>query len=143
LAQKHGKLAKERDKLEDQLRDLDDSDSRYADLDAKSDEMVLQLEALEAELESYNKFDPEQMKNAGVYARLDHDGKLLIDRGLVSRATEKKLEAAKTGKKAEPVEKGLSQSLLLSLKSFRLQVEEVAIASKPDLAYDLLVFGAA
>src|SRR4029077_20101973 len=31
----------------------------------------------------------------------------------------------------------------LSLKSYRLQVAQLALASKPDLAYDLLVFSAA
>jgi ParB family chromosome partitioning protein len=105
LAQKHAKLAKECDKLENQLRDMDDGDPRYNELDAKSDEMVVQLEALETELDGYNKFNPEQMKNAGVYARLDHDGKLLIDRGLVTKAAEKKIEGEKSGKKAEPKEK--------------------------------------
>jgi hypothetical protein len=37
----------------------------------------------------------------------------------------------------------MSQSLRLSLEAFRLQAAEVALASKPDLAYDLLVFNAA
>jgi ParB family transcriptional regulator, chromosome partitioning protein len=37
----------------------------------------------------------------------------------------------------------MSTALLLSLKAFRVQVAEVAIASKPELAYDLLVFSTA
>jgi ParB family chromosome partitioning protein len=143
LIQKHAKLAKECDKLENQLQDMDGSDPRYQELDDKSDEMVVQLEALETEIEAYNKFDPEQMKTAGVYARIDHDGSLLIDRGLVSKAAEKKLEQTKTGAKAGPKEKGFSQALIDSLKQYRLQIAQAALASDADVAFDLLVFKAA
>ena len=83
------------------------------------------------------------MKTAGAYVYVDHRGSLEAVRGLVTRQQAKKVEQTASSKGEEPAEKGLSQSLLLSLRSFRLQVAEVALASKPDLAYDLLVYGAA
>jgi ParB family chromosome partitioning protein len=92
------------------------------------------------------KFDAEEMKLAGCFVSLSREGALAVDRGVVKPEDKRKLAKGKdkdAKSKAAPQEKGFSQSLLLSLKSFRLQVAHVALASKPDLAYDLLVFAAA
>ena len=90
-----------------------------------------------------NTFDAEEMKNAGCFLVLSQDWKLEVDRGIVKPEDKRKLTKAKDAAakgKAEPVEKSISQSLLLSLRSFRLRLAEVALASKPDLAYDLMVY---
>lgn len=139
LTDKLKKLQADYDKVDDACAEADHEDD---EMEAKRDELQAQLDELEAELQEYNKFDSQQMKSAGAYVRPDYDGKIEITRGLVSKAEEEKLNRADGKRSAEPQEKGLSQSLLLSLQAFRLQVSQVALASKPDLAYDLLVFKA-
>lgn len=139
------KLQAELEVAEDALGDLGHGDPNTGRLEDECRRVEEQISEAETELQGYRKYDPAGMKVAGVYARLDHDGKLRIDRGLVSRKEEKKLEQAKYGgaKPEQPEKKGLSQSLRLSLQAFRLQAAEAAVASKPELAYDLLVFSAA
>ncbi len=142
LTDKLEKLVAEHEEVENEFHETDD-DALEDTLREKLDALESQIDELETELRTYEKYDPDQMKGAGAYVYVNYNGKLEIVRGLVTKKQAAKAQQATTGKPDVPEEKGMSQSLLLSLKAFRLQVAEVAMASKPELAYDLLVFNAA
>lgn len=141
-AKKHAKLAKECEKLESQLQDMSGDDPLYKELDVKSGKVLAEMEILEGQLTACE-YDPEEMKTAGCFVRVGYEGNLKIDRGLVTKKDQQKLEETKTGVKAKPEEKGFSQALIDSLKQYRLQIARAELASNPQIAFDLLVFKAA
>ncbi len=85
----------------------------------------------------------EEKALAGCYVVLSREGKLDIDKGLVKRADQKKLAAARgekvPEKKAKPKDH-MPDSLRRDLEGYRLQVAQVAIAEHRGIAFDLLVF---
>ena len=125
------------------MRDTDEPDEGFADdFYERQERLEEQLQAVEDRVREFVAFDPRKMRTAGCYLCLGHDGRLVIERGLVRKKDEKERAKAKKGKDAStsaPVEQ-LSEALRQDLKAFRLQVAQVEIASDPDIAFDLLVF---
>lgn len=139
-------LAAERDRLRAELeamREADEPDEGFDDgYFERQEKLEEQLRAVEDRVCEFVTFDPKKMKTAGCYVCIGHDGRLGIERGLVRKKDEKERAKAKKGKDAlssAPVEQ-LSEALRQDLKAFRLQVAQVAIASDPEIAFDLLVF---
>lgn len=142
LLSKQQKLEKQLEKLEQAEIDEDDEDANSAN-DQKQEELREQIEAVEEEIASKLAYKPAQMKTAGCYVTIDSHGKLKVLRGLVKPSDKRKVESdegKKSSAKPTKTASGISQALLDSLKAFRLQVAEVAIASTPDLAYDLYTY---
>jgi ParB family chromosome partitioning protein len=86
------------------------------------------------------------MKVAGCYLSIGHDGKPSVKRGLVRKQDWKKVakenpaeETEKTSP-SEPSGGQLSAALRRDLEAYRLEVAKVAIADRPEIALDLLVF---
>jgi ParB family chromosome partitioning protein len=147
LLDRHAKVQAECDKLEaemDAAGDQDD-DEAYEKLAAKSRKAQEQLEEVQEELDKYNAFDPEQMKIAGCYVTISHDGKISVRQGLVRPEDKKAMAKGEPlpAAEAKPREKGFSQSLIDSLKQYRLQIARAELASNPEIAFDLLAFKAA
>lgn len=139
-------LAAERARLRAELetmRDADEPDEGFDDnFCERQEKLEEQLQAVEDRVREFVTFDPKRMKTAGCYLCIGHDGRLVIERGLVRKKDEKQRLKAKKGKDAPPsapVEQ-LSEALRQDLKAFRLQVAQVEIASDPGIAFDLLVF---
>lgn len=102
------------------------------------------LEDIEERIEALREFDPEEMKGAGCYVTIDHQGDLDIEKGLVKPGDRKasgQPESTFAGTKQPKPE--FSQSLLADLKAYRCQAAQVEIAMNPEIAFDLLVFHAA
>ncbi|QEH36586.1 Chromosome-partitioning protein Spo0J [Aquisphaera giovannonii] len=113
-------------------------------LNKRNDELDGLLDDLANQIAAYAKFDPEQMKLAGCYAYISHSGTFTVERGLVKREAKKALaKAAATHlDDDQPAEqpKGMPESLKRDLAAYRLGAAQVAIATNPAIAYDLLVF---
>lgn len=89
------------------------------------------------------KYSAEQMQKAGAYVYMDYNGKLEIERGLV-RPQEKRLLAKKGAAGAAKKDSGnVTDILRRALEADRLQIAQLAIATNPYIAYDLMVFNAA
>lgn len=105
------------------------------------------LDALNEEIATYAKCNPDQMKTAGAYAYIAHNGTLNIDKGLVKKQDAKKAAqmAAGATDDDQPVEKpkGFPESLKRDLESYRLQVAQAEIAKNPHIAFDLMVYSVA
>jgi len=105
------------------------------------------LDEVERQLAGYAGFDATQKALAGCFASIGHDGTLCIDKGLV-KPEQRKLLAKLLGEEDDkPVKTkpkhGLPESLRRDLAAERLEVAQVAFASNPGLALDLLAFQAA
>lgn len=142
-------LVAERGRLRAELeamRDADEPDEGFDDdFYERQERLEEQLQAAEDRVREFVAFDPRKMRTAGCYLCIGHDGRLVIERGLVRKKDEKEIAKAKKGKvapSAAPAEP-LSEALRQDLKAFRLQVAQVEIASDPDIAFDLLVFSVA
>lgn len=107
----------------------------------REEELEEQLQAVEDRVAEFVAFDPKKMKSAGCYVYIDHDGRLVVERGLVRKKDEQKLAKGKKAKAAEAP--GVSDALRRDLEAFRLQVAQAAIARCPEIAFDLLVFNLA
>ncbi len=108
------------------------------------DEAEARLAEIEETIESFAAYDPEQMKNAGCYVSIGHDGELSVEQGLVRRQDMKRLaEAGDASDASEPKPKGMPETLRRDLEAYRLQVAQVEIARHPAIAFDLLVFNVA
>lgn len=109
------------------------------------------LEAVEEQLASFVAYTPDQIAASGCYLYIGHDGKLVIEKGLVK--PEDKKASAKAGanesgdaddmEHQEPEKKGFSESLRRDLAAYRLGAAQAEIAKHPALAFDLLTFKAA
>lgn len=107
----------------------------------KENEAERNVEEIEEEMEAYAAFDPEQMKHAGCYVTIDHQGKLSIDKGLVRKQDQKKLSGSDDGSTDDqPKKKDMPDSLRRSLEGYRLQAAQLAMLEHPALAFDLLIF---
>ena len=107
-------------------------------LEEKQEAAEARLAEIEEKLKSSAVFDPEQMKTAGCYVTIDHNGELTIEKGLVRRQDMKRVAGPDAAKERKP--KGMPETLRRALESYRLQVAQVAIATHPTIAFDLLAF---
>jgi len=123
----------------------DEDDEVFSEIDAKRDKLQEQLEEVEEELGEYKSFDPEDIKTAGCYLTIGHDGKIAIDRGLVRPEDKKAIARGETpvAGESKPKEKGFSQALVDSMKQYRLQIARAALTENPEIDFDLLVSKAA
>lgn len=131
----------DRDPEEENEETVDESD-----LYERHDAARERVDAIEERLGEYVTFDPEEMKSAGCYMCLEHDGKLRIERGLVKRKDEKQLHKGKAGTKGSAKTKQtdqLSASLRSDLEVYRLNAAQVELANHPTIAFDLLAFNLA
>lgn len=87
----------------------------------------------------------EQKAAAGCLVSIDYEGELEVTTGLVRREDRKK--AAEAAGISTPVAKkekpAISAGLKFSLEQYRLQVMQLALASHPDIATDLMIYHAA
>jgi ParB family chromosome partitioning protein len=140
-------LVAEREKLEAELQALEEAEESEEELPEDHYERQDRAEELLAEVEErlkeFDRYDPEQMKTAGCYVSIAHDGPLSIERGLVRKQDQKALGAATGEPKAAKPKDQLPMSLRHDLEAYRLQVARCEIAANADIAVDLLVFDAA
>jgi ParB family chromosome partitioning protein len=115
--------------------------------ESESDELIDAQEAAAAKLAEIEKqidalasYDPDQVRIAGCYVSIDHDGGLHIEKGLVRKQDLKRLSGGDEPKEKEP--KGLPATLKRDLEAYRLQIAQVEIARNRLVALDLLVFTA-
>ena len=122
----------------------EDDQETYDAMNEKIDEIGNKMDEI---TDSFKRFTPDQMKNAGCYAYIAEDGGLVVEKGLVNRDDAKKTAQKATGAtdsdEPAPKAKGLPQSLLDDLATHRMQAAKVAIASNPAIAFDLMVYTAA
>lgn len=130
--------------LEAQLEEVDGPDGD----EEESQRLQDQIDDIEAEIESFKTFAPEQKAQAGCYVGV-LNGKICIVRGLTKPEALKKAEAksAKTAAKEEKQKQAakkdpanLSQSLTDELKQHRLPIMQKALIDAPHIAIDLLLF---
>lgn len=145
-----GKAEAEQLKLAEEWDAADENDEELLDAIREKEKAVdARVLELEEQLESYQAFDPEQMKSAGCYIYIGSNGQLEIQKGLVK--PEDKKAASKAAKSAEDddneqpeaKDSGLSESLKRDLAAYRLAAAQAEIAKHPALAIDLLTFKAA
>jgi ParB family chromosome partitioning protein len=139
-------LLAQKEQAEAELRSLDEAEESEDELSEEHYERRERVEDVLAELEErfeeFKRYDPESMKSAGCYVSIGHDGRLVVERGLVRKKDRQRLETATVGRTAKPGGQ-LPQALRHDLEAYRLQVARCAIAAQPDLALDLLAFHAA
>lgn len=135
LSQKQTKLAREIEKLEELDETTDETD---AELEAKQAE----LEKLEEEINFLDRFTPEEMKKAGCYVSLNHNGLLDIEQGIVKKKHEKLLPPREEAKAPKVQKKDMSDGLRQDLRNHRLQVARLALTDPKNagLTFSLLAF---
>ena len=120
----------------------DDADIEY--LQQEYDQLLLDIAALEAQLEPYLTYTAEQHTSAGCIVYLDHDGTIGIQEGLVERVhasdtANSKTETAAVNTVSDPGH-GYSQSLQQDLSTYRTQILQSAITTDFAASFDLMVF---
>ncbi len=143
--------AAEIERLENQLYDLEQEDETVTDIREEWSRIEVRLEAIEAKRQVYR---PEDMARAGCYVMIDVAGEPWFDKGLVraedtattaktnanpdtNASGDETVEMGATGKTAA---KRYSQVLTDDLAAYRLQVVQVSLAKRFDVAFDLIVF---
>jgi ParB family chromosome partitioning protein len=136
-------LLAEQERAEAQLEAI-----REALDDTESEDQIEEMEAVEAKLSdiedqiaSLTAYDPGEMRSAGCYVSIGHDGELVLEKGLVRREDKKRLADAGGAHPAKP--KGMPETLRRDLEAYRLQAAQVEIARHRLIALDLLAFKAA
>ncbi len=130
------------DKAIDAAWDTEDEDEQ-ARLDEKKDEAEERLNELEEKLEGFVTFDPDEMKLAGCYVTLSHNGELRVEKGLVKTEDKRKLPTTGTDDEDEssPKEKPLYASPLFEdLQAFRTYAARLELAKHPQIAFNLMAF---
>lgn len=141
LTNKLGRLQAEIEKLDNLNGDdwTDEVHDTYNALELKSDE-------IETKIEDCAVFSEDQYGRAGVVVAIGNNGELEIHKGLVvpsdaplpsTNATEAGQSDGVEVKAARPVH---SNVLVDDMKSWRLPVIQLALASNPDAALDLLLY---
>ncbi len=143
-------LLAESERLQKELRDIEDAfGAEEIDQDKfeeRSDATVAAIDDVKGRISAYLAFDPGEMKVAGCYLSIDHDGQPSVKRGLVRKQDWKKLAKANPGEQtetsspSEPPKEQVSTALRRDLEAYRLEVAKVAVAEHPEIALDLLVF---
>jgi ParB family chromosome partitioning protein len=135
-------LAGQRQQIEAELAAIGEK----AETEGETAELIDRYEAAEARLadieekiEALAAYDPEQVRIAGCYVSIDHDGGLRIEKGLVKKQDMKRLDRDDEEPK-ERKPKGLPETLKRDLEAYRLQIAQVEIARHRLVALDLLIF---
>lgn len=130
------------DAIDKEWQEADEDDEALLDAIQQRHETAQdRLQDIHRQIRACAAYDPEEMKEAGCYAYLNHDGTLQVERGIVRRGeAEPEAEPEETPAKAEPKPKGMPESLKRDLAAYRLGAAQVEIAKHPAIAFDLLVF---
>ncbi len=108
-----------------------------------------ELESLDKKLNKYRRFTPQQKQVSGAVVKINHDGKITIDLGLVKKEDmpeafpETDKDISSTHSKPEPSTSIESQALKSDLVNYKLQALQSHIMKNDKLAYDLMVFSMA
>jgi ParB family chromosome partitioning protein len=124
------------------VAEMIDNAEEEAELDALAQqeaEIEEKIDAINEQIGGYSAFDPEQMKLAGCYATVAHDGSLRIDKGLVRKDDRKKRVVAEGTVAATMGKPVYSRPLFDDLQAIRTCAARVEIARRPDIAFDLLL----
>lgn len=135
------KAEAEQQSIAEQIDASEDEEVQDA-LYEKDREVEGRLDAIAEQIEAYARFDTEQMKSAGCYVTLGHNGAVRVEKGLVKPGDQKKIAKGQTADAESDAKKKpeFSQSLVADMKAYRTQAAQVEIATHPDVAFDLLVF---
>lgn len=134
--------------LDSKLEDIEDSLDDESDTFQEQHEAVqARMDEVERQLAGYVGFDATQKQLAGCFVSVGHDGSLCLDQGLVKPEHRKLLARLLGSDDDKPVrvkpKDGLPEALRRDLAADRLEVAQVAFASNPQIALDLLTFQAA
>lgn len=108
-----------------------------------------ELESLDKKLNKYRRFTPQQKQVAGALVKINHNGKITVNLGLVKKEdmpeafpeTDKDISSSHS--KPEPSTSIESQALKSDLANYKLQASQSHIMKDDKLAYDLMVFSIA
>jgi ParB family transcriptional regulator, chromosome partitioning protein len=125
--------------LEAALEQIDDADTMENDSE-RYDALFAELETLQQPV--YNLSDDDKAA-AGVFAVIDANGTVRIDRRYYSETAPRQAGNASTGRKTDAAASGLSETLAGDLARQRSQILQTHVAQDPALAFDLAAFIAA
>ncbi|MBT3428484.1 MAG: hypothetical protein HOJ61_16005 [Gammaproteobacteria bacterium] len=119
------------------LEDFDGewTEEREADFDTLSE----QIEALETQIDGYREFTDEQKAKAKCVLSVGRNGKLQIDRALVTRAQANRLSANGKDTQSGSGAAILPNALANDLGATRQQIAQAKLANNPKLAGDVLL----
>jgi len=119
------------------LEDFDGewTEEREADFDTLSE----QIEALETQIDGYREFTDEQKATAKCLLSVSRNGKLQIDRGLVTRAQANRLTARDKDTQSGNGATTIPNALANDLGATRQQIAQAKLANSPKLAGDVLL----
>jgi ParB family chromosome partitioning protein len=149
-------LSDEKARLKKELGELCfDDDNEEARVNYNNEERRLEglIEEVDEKIDALKQYAPAKMKAAGCVLYLDEDGKLRVSRGWMTSAAAKSTKKADKPKKSKPKSEAaapvkideaiISMSLTHDLAAARSEVARYAIASKADLALEVLTFSLA
>ncbi len=119
----------------------DDDEAALETTQQRYEALEEELAGIAEKLESLLAYDPQDIRSAGCYVSIGHDGKPSVKSGLVRHQDVRWL--ADDGNAQTPKPKGMPETLRRDLESYRLQAAKVEIARHRLVALDLLVFNAA
>ena len=93
LKSEQKRLQDELDAMENEEEPEDGFGDDYLDRQSNLEEA---LELVADRIAEFVRFDPKKMKSAGCYVYVNHDGRLVVERGLVKKKDEKELAKATT-----------------------------------------------
>lgn len=125
------------DGLQQSLEECE-SDTVADALSEALDAAEARLGEIEDQLAEFVAYEPAEVKLAGCYVSIGHDGELSVEKGLVARVDRKALATGEGSVHRKP--KGMPESLKRDLEAYRLEAAQVEIARHRLVALDLLAF---
>jgi ParB family chromosome partitioning protein len=144
LVELKSRLEQEQNAVEEALEDSDSDET----LERQHEALCSRLREVEEQIAGFAGFDDVLKRLAGCFVSIAGDGTPVIDRGLVKPESKKllakllKSEDGEDGAVRPKPKDGLAESLRRDLAADRLQAAQVAIATHPDTALDILTFHA-
>lgn len=142
FSRQHAELV---DLPEDEQAELDRLTEEYDTLTEADDDASDQLESIERQIDELNhraqSWTRDTLSIAGAIVSLGHDGKLRIERGLVRKADQRKLDATQPDDDTPAVvaPKGLSPRLIEDLTAQKSAAISAELAQRPDIALTAVV----
>ncbi|MDH5327630.1 MAG: ParB N-terminal domain-containing protein [Gammaproteobacteria bacterium] len=118
--------------MEDDAEDW--TDEKYAQFEA----LEKRMDELEAKKDTYQQYTDEQIAQSQCIVTVDSEGKLLVLRGLMSKAASKNQQSQACAASDFPPASSLSAALLSDLALYRQQIVQAALCGDAKLATDLL-----
>ncbi|MDH5327683.1 MAG: ParB/RepB/Spo0J family partition protein [Gammaproteobacteria bacterium] len=140
-------LEKKIKSLDSAIAKMEDDDEDWTDeKNKKFDDLEKQLDECELKKESYQQYTEEQKSKGHCIVTFDHKGELLVLRGLLSKADNKKLQNSSSGQGVDQGDDELNETsplprtLLSDLALYKRQIVQAELARDTKLALDLLHF---